>query len=322
MSDDEAVEASPRRVLKRTGIVIGVAVLVGGGVGVVANNRSVTYPGAVSPTTNTSTGPGPVAAGTGAAPVRVAFDITTQGETLAPASFADPPPTMTARKAWAVFADGAGAKARTIPPEDDVFIGDFSYPGRGIYSALAYGYRRPRVGCVSTIPPADPTNLPICRPWVFLDADTGRLLDGTQQEIDDRFPADPERFVLPRVSFDVPTGYVITHREVDSPPLPGGGVHRERTYFISNGNVNEFIHVTVRVGDDAQVAVTPRTFNNQVPNARWVRIGGIRVVDANPGASADYQWTLRPGVAGAVSGSKATAPSAVADIVRSMKINN
>jgi hypothetical protein len=141
--------------------------------------------------------PASLAAGTGSLTAPVVQNTTTI-EAGAKETFSPPPsgqlspgPTLSADQAWAVWSKAIGGNETSVPANEAAVLGDLTLPASSVgsqsqwtYTAkgeLVYGFKGPVMTCVymSTFPhPAAD-----CVRWTFLDANTGRLVDRTQQTI-------------------------------------------------------------------------------------------------------------------------------------------
>lgn len=137
----------------------------------------------------------PVRASAKSAAWHAAITIDPQiGETFAPAP-ASAKPRLTAQQAWARYTGetviASGIRVRlgllTLPvgPADAPGTGDLPKFNGEAYTALnelAYGYSAPR-GCVTMNPRLLPPPGAQCLYWEFLNANTGKQIDSTEQKI-------------------------------------------------------------------------------------------------------------------------------------------
>jgi hypothetical protein len=126
----------------------------------------------------------------GARPVATTITIDSAvGETFAPPK---PPyhPAMSAEAAWVRYARSLGSHRKAIPSSVSVRIGLLTLPvgpvgpnNSELYTAhneLTYGYSWHSCP-VYTLPVSPPPHSP-CIEWLFLDANTGHMIDDTWQQ--------------------------------------------------------------------------------------------------------------------------------------------
>jgi hypothetical protein len=107
------------------------------------------------------------------APVVINSDV---GEILTPASGAHA--GLTAKQAWINYTRTAGHPQSKIPGNLRVVLGRLALPPQ-FSDRLVWAYGYGPTGCVTTLPSAaTPTGIE----WTFLDANTGRMLEGTCQQ--------------------------------------------------------------------------------------------------------------------------------------------
>jgi hypothetical protein len=102
------------------------------------------------------------------------------GEVFAPPP-AEATPRLTAAQAWAKFAERVQSTVTEIPTTFDAQLGVLqSYLAD---DRLAYGYNQKELmGCVGSHP-SPASDQPCRRYWIFLDADTGRHIEETEQTL-------------------------------------------------------------------------------------------------------------------------------------------
>jgi hypothetical protein len=118
------------------------------------------------------------------------------GETFSPPSEAadGTQPALSPDQAWHRFAAQNGATDDVVPPNLTVMLGALTYPTDNVGPAstwtyrarneLSYGYRSGTQTCASTTSAV--TTAPAtysCVRWVFLNAQTGELIDMTSQRL-------------------------------------------------------------------------------------------------------------------------------------------
>jgi hypothetical protein len=124
--------------------------------------------------TGTDSGPAPSHSPTElSSPLVINSDV---GEILRPAP--DAHAALTAEQAWLNYARKAGHPQSHIPARLRVVLGRLTLPPQ--FSArLVWAYGYGPIGCLTTLPTA---TTPIGIEWTFLDANNGRMLEGTCQQ--------------------------------------------------------------------------------------------------------------------------------------------
>jgi hypothetical protein len=124
------------------------------------------------------------------------------GETFAPPdqSSDGATPSLSADQAWATYASANGSTDTVVPADLSVELGAVSLPSDNlgpqsgwtyqVRNQLAYGYQTAPQWCAPAIASAGSTPTRFrCTRWVFIDANSGRLINMTNEALDPGTPS-------------------------------------------------------------------------------------------------------------------------------------
>jgi hypothetical protein len=156
----------------------GLAVIVGGAAAIAGSGTTPARGVASLNTLGTDGSPAPIV------PSAIVIDSSAQ-EVFGPPSTSQllSAPALSDQQAWAMYTTSLGSESTSIPSSEVVLLGSLTLPLHAS-GELAYGYSGPPTGCrgPSSRLASSGTSRECVR-WVFLDADTGHLIDMTDQSL-------------------------------------------------------------------------------------------------------------------------------------------